>query len=217
METTAMCSGPHPFIPCPGVAKFTLQYTSGTDIMENILNVHHVDGSGWSDAQLSAMASTIATAWGANVAAQASTNIELSNVRATDLSSHTAPSILNTYAAFGSDATTMLPQGTTLAVKLTTDKRGRSYRGRIFHPGLTDHRLNTDTLTSVYASAIVNAWRAVRTAINAVANCELGVLSLCQNGSWLGTGVFTPSLNFDLADQYIDYQRRRSAGHARHH
>lgn len=211
-----MCSGPHPFIPCPGVSKYQLLVNAATDIMMNDLYVHHVDGSAWTAAQLSSMATVIANAWAANVAPTVNVNLELQNIRATDLTTHTGPSILNTYAAFGSDGTALLPLGTSFAIKKTTGLRGRSYRGRIYHPGLTDHRSFTDQLTSTYADAILTGWRAVRTAINGVTNCEEGVLSLCQNHAWLGTGVFTPSVSYDHTDYFVDYQRRRSQGHARH-
>lgn len=211
-----MCTGPHPYIPAPGVGKFTLIYNDVSGQEQNNLYVHHKDNSAWTDTQLNAMNSTIATAWASNVASTVSTSVILVNMRGTDLTTHTGPSHLGTYSAGGSDATAQLPQGTSYAIKKTTGLRGRSFRGRVFHPGLTDHRTNVDQLTTTYGDAILTGWRAVLTAINAVTNCEEGVLSLCQNGVWLGTGVFTPSVSYDHTDYYIDYQRRRAAAHNRH-
>lgn len=205
------------FIASPGGAQMTIMYTLSTgDIAENVLHLHHKDGTAWSASQLTSAGSAIATSWATNVAPQTRSDVTLQNIRVTDLSSNTGPSILETFGSGGTKTGSDLPAGVTLALKLSTAMRGRSYRGRIYFVGLANVMASQDKVDTTYANAIVNAWRAVMADINAITNVELAVLSYCNNKAWRPNGVLTPVTSIDLVDTNVDYQRRRSTGHAVH-
>lgn len=212
-----MCQGAHNFIPGPGVAKMTLQFTQGGDIAENNIYVHHKDNAAWTPTTLTAMAGIIGTSWGTHLKPYTSVLTVLSNIIGTDLTSHTGPSVSVPADNGGSDTVEALPFGTTFAVKLLTALRGRSYRGRVFQVGLTDRRDGTDQLAGSYAENILFGWNAMLADINGTTNSEQVVFSQCQNSTWLTTGISTPITTAALTDHNIDYQRRRAAAHSRHH
>lgn len=212
-----MCSGPHAFIPGPGVAKFILEFQQGADIAENTLWVHHKDGSAWTAAQLTTMATLIATTYESDFNPIVSNTTTLLQVVAADWSTQTGATVTVSALAGGTSTIQPLPYGVTLAFKMVTGLRGRSFRGRVYQTGLTDIRPSADVLNNAYATQLLTAWNAVLAAINGVTNCELVVFSQCHNGSWRATGVSTPVVTFQLTDFNLDYQRRRATAHSVHH
>jgi len=212
-----MCSGPHPFIPATGVLKLILEYSSDGDIAQNDLYIHHKDGSVWSAAQITAMHSTVHGAWVSHLQAYMSDQYTLTAFHSVDLSSSSGTYGDDTYSNPGLDTATAMPRGISFAIKFTTGQRGRSYRGRVFAVGLTDHRLHEDEIDHGYASDLITGWGAVGTAINGVTNCEHAVISQCHAGAWRAAAVVTPVLGYSSTDFYLDYQRRRALAHSRHH
>jgi hypothetical protein len=60
----------------------------------------------------------------------------------------------------------IIPQGSNV-IKMLTAKRGRSYRGRVFVPWLSEGQQNFGTLTGATVTSVTTAWVAFHTALTA--------------------------------------------------
>lgn len=103
------------------------------------------------------------------------------------------------------------PNNVAKAFTLNTGNRGRSYRGRVYIPGIPDSRFNVDnTVTSGFQTAILSglvdlAGRLVSDAF------VMAVASRFAGGAPRVTGVATPVTGF-AGDTILDSQRRRLPG-----
>lgn len=212
-----------PFVPCPGVAQFNLIYTSYGNNTENVLHVHHIDGTVWTAAQLAAMESVIIAWDGAHQKAFRVTDFGLISIIGRDLSSSSGQEASTTVVSAGTLGGPALPENCTLSFKKNTGLAGRSNRGRWYWVGLSQALQLADRYDGTTAINMTAALNALRDAILAVANCEPVVLSRFSGVDPVthkpiprGTGVSHPITNFSLVDNIIDSQRRRLPAHSRH-
>lgn len=126
----------------------------------------------------------------------------------------------------GGTASQAMPIGDALAVRFRTGLGGRARHGRIFLPGIpvTAGTVdNTSVLTAGYVTALLpdlTSW------LNAVNNNDcvldagdivrLVVASFVVAGAARLSALTTPVVSADLSDSFLDFQRRRAPGHARH-
>jgi hypothetical protein len=204
------------FVAAPGIAQFNCQYTSYSDYQENVWHVLHTDASSWTPAQLTAMNTAIANWDAASLAPRRSTAFTLFKIHARDLSVVNGNEVDGSYASAGSKAGTAFPENTTIAVEKASGLSGRSNRGRVFHIGLVEGDVTNDRVSGTETAALVAAYTALRTAVNAIANSQLVVLSKKNKDTGRATPLGIPILYFALTDGYVDSQRRRLPGHNRH-
>lgn len=211
------------FIPCPGVAQFNLVYSSYGNPTENVMHVHHVDNSAWTTTQLAAMESTIITWDGASAKSHRVSDFGLISIFGRDLTSAAGAESITTVLSQGTLAGPALPENCTISIKKDCGVAGRSFRGRWYWVGLAVSFMSADRYNQTECLAIVAALNALRDAVNAVANCELVVLSRFSGVNPTthkpiprGSGIATKMTNFSLVDNIIDNQRRRLPQHSRH-
>jgi len=111
----------------------------------------------------------------------------------------------------GDNSSEMAPMNVTVAVKLVTGLRGRSFRGRIFVVGLTKTSMNGDTLTG----DAVNNWKGIYESLLAE-KIEAGDPGWCVVSRWQNLlpraeGLATPIVSVEV-DPTVDSQRRRLLG-----
>lgn len=204
-----------PFVPCPNTAQVTMFYFSNGQKVANVW--HFLGTSPWTNTSLVALNGYM-LAWEAAQAAPArSTDVECYGCYSVDLSSQTGPFAQTAAAIFGSVPGNPLPNNVSLAVKMGTALRGRSYRGRHYWIGLTDGQLSADaqSVAATPAAAIAAILDHVRT--GAIPNGgALVVRSIRNAGAWRTTGVMTPCTGFTLVDTFVDSQRRRLPSHNVH-
>lgn len=139
------------------------------------------------------------------------------SVRATDLTTATSPSIINTYTPGTGGVAEATGQPSNVAIALTkrTLKRGRSYRGRNFIGGIPAAAFvsgDADTVNSTFISDVLADYAALAAAITAVdPAAQVGVFSRIQSGAPLTNGIFTEISSYAMNDK-MDSMRRRLTG-----
>jgi hypothetical protein len=120
-----------------------------------------------------------------------------------------APSVERFLAApvDGSLTSNSLPNNVSLAIKFSTEQRGRARRGRMYFAGLTDAQVEGNTVTVTAAGAITSAVRDMIQHLKSVTSTRHVVISRTTQPA-----TITEVTDIGTADRNIDSQRRRLAG-----
>lgn len=201
------------FIPTPNCVQAELIYLWAGQVCENVL--HYVKASPWTTDNMQELAEGLKNTWNSYIVSRCSDTLALTQIRITDLSSQDGP-VINYSTGLpiqGSQTPDSLPNNCALVVTKRTLKRGRSYRGRIFHPGLTENFVTGNEVISGTAAAIRDAWENFLLIDMTVAVDEalMVVLSLINDGAPREEGEATLVNNL-TTEGIIDSQRRRLPG-----
>lgn len=205
-----------PFVPCPRTAQVSMQYLTNGQKAANVL--HFIGVADWTTALLTSLLTYLDT-WESTHAAPVRCNTtEFTGAYAVDLSSQTGPwSSLSTVHT-GGETDPPVANNVTLAYKLATPLRGKSFRGRYYWIGLTQAQLTADRQSVASATAL-----SIGTIIDMIRSGSipnsgsLVVRSIKSGGAYRTTGVMTPVNAVVLTDFFVDSQRRRLPGHNVHH
>lgn len=141
--------------------------------------------------------------------------VVLQRLEITDLSANGAASVELGGAAgdSGQLGGVAMPSSVALVISLRTAFRGRSYRGRIYHIGLTETDVDGNQVLNARRVDLEAGYNALKTLQPAggAASGTLGVLSYYANKAVRGVPLFTPVTTLSI-DSYVDTQRRRLPG-----
>lgn len=185
-----------------------------SQVVENVYHVIQGDGATAPTVdQMTAVATAFKNWENVTAKAEHSNSLGLYNILVKDLTSRDAPAIdyQTGLPIQGANVGQALPGNVTVAIKWETGFRGRSFRGRTYHVGMTATQVLGDQLVVGTQASLLAIYRALIADVFAVPGCELGVVSYASHNAWRAAGLFTPiidcSINADL-----DSQRRRLAG-----
>lgn len=201
------------FIPVPNTVSATLIYqVSGQEVV-NVL--HYTKASPWNLSSMEELATGLVAWWDGNLDSVLSTQTTLVGIRIVDLESQTAEVLEWTTGLplAGTGAAPNLPNNVTMCVTKRTAKRGRSYRGRIYHPALRTDMVTGNTINLAAASQIANAYEQgilIDLPIT-VDEALMSVVSYVNEGQPRSTGEATLVTHMTF-DQTVDSQRRRLPG-----
>lgn len=202
--------------PASGVFRAVLQMRQDSQEIRNIL--HFSAAVGILPIGEVGLATDLETWWRTNIKPIQSNTVSLYSILVQDLGPASPPAHLRAVTAptTGSAAGTPLPNSVTIAMSLRTALSGRSYRGRIYHPGLISTHITGNSLTATQLAALLAAYRElINPAGGFFSNAkQLGVLSYYHNNAVRATPVFTPVSEVQC-DGIIDNQRRRLPGRGR--
>lgn len=223
------------FIPCPGIAEFAIETANPDgDIAINKVYVYQGVASAWTEASLVNLENTLDT-WlttgggaGQKYVDQMNTGATIQSINGRDLTTEFALTAVKTVSHAGTDATKALPAGVTKAITLRTGHAGRSFRGRMFMPWLTEAMQSSGDVNicdDTKLGNLVAMWSSLITAIPAgdaswhwgVLSRYSGVDSTTQRPIPRATGILTDITECGYSHKAFDYQRRRAPFHARHH
>lgn len=202
------------FIPFDRVAKLEAIFLADSQRVEN---VHHF----WFETaptqdDLEELAASYKTWWTTELGPHLSSALSLQLVKVTDLTIEDGMSI--EYATglpvSGSAASPMLPNNVTIALKWTTGRAGRSYRGRTYILGLREDIVSANLIDTVYGGQLVTAYQNLVVRNLSVNDAVMVVASRFNNNLPRVTGLATVVTNCSL-DRGIDSQRRRLPGRGR--
>lgn len=127
-----------------------------------------------------------------------------------DINAPVGESILVTPNA-GSGGASGLPNMNTIAVNFSTAKRGKSYHGRAYWPGIPNSvsYWSGNSIIAAYGAQIVDAWVAMLQDLFSDYSGIHVVPSRYTNGAARVTGEATPVTSYKLADLLLDTQRGR--------
>ncbi len=202
-----------PFIPIPQTAEVAVRVLQDG---QNLANVWHVRYEGAPTTTImQTIASTTITYWQDQLRPLVPGTVQLLEVSVVDQSEEggiaalLAPSSNNA----GTATSPAMPNATTIAVKKNTGRAGRSFRGRVYHIGLTEIQVQDNRITPTATAAINTAYSTLITRYTAI-NCEWVVASTQNNKVPRLVGVATPIVGVSV-DPVIDSQRRRLPGRGR--
>lgn len=204
-----------PFIPAPQVARAEIVFQYGGQVVEN---VYHFKADSPIDlASLSTLAGALATWWHDNFPGYFVSGNKMLKVITTALDDQYAPQFVFAPSS-GYEGTVLtasqLPGNCTAAVTLYTAKRGRSYRGRIFHVGLLEAHVTDNYVNGLMAIELFEKYHKLIEEPFGVNGWTLGVLSYYTEGAWRMTADFNACTSIVFSD-LIDNQRRRLTGRGR--
>lgn len=196
------------FIPVPGVARFELIFTAAGSRVENVYHVKKIATS-WDVTSLATVADKFIAWYDETLKSQVSSSVNLALVVATDHSSATGPRLEYTEGLpiAGSNAGVLLPNNATVAASWRTALRGRSYRGRTFHVGMTQSQVEGSNLAAGAQAALQLVYSNLMSAVND-SDHQLVVVSRFNQGTSRIIGAATPINNVTI-DPVVDSQRRR--------
>lgn len=203
-----------PYIPFANVAKVEI-----TALVDNqrVQNVFHMrNESGWTGQSAEDLLGYLET-WLDNVHAPCvGAHVSYLNLKLTDLTTQTglvaekAVEVMGALTGVGEEA---LPNGTAVVIKWVTNSRGRSFRGRTYHFGLTNSQVTLNTLESAARISIGASYETMYGQMQA-RGWPMVVASRVNNGAIRTAGVATIITGWSL-DATIDSQRRRLPGRGR--
>jgi len=205
-----MCTGAHDYIPVPDTAEVRLMYNTAGGLAENVINFEKAGG--WDLTSLAALAAAVEDSWESNISPIVAETITLTETVATDISTETGGQVTDIGGIAGGQPNPALPNNVTFVVSFRTASRGRSYRGRLYHVGLTENFVTLDSVGDSNAAAFQGDYESFFADIaTAVPGSSHVVVSRCSGGEWRDTAVVTPVTSY-FVDSTIDSQRRRLAG-----
>jgi len=205
-----MCTGTHPFIPAENTVKVELVYQTPGGLAVN--DIYFADDTSYNLEDIGVLAGEIKAWWATEVAGLVSSGVTLQKVRATDISEENGNFFEYTAGlpAAGTYPSSVLPGNVTGAIKFSTFRSGRSYRGRNFVVGLSEGAVTGDTILPDFTNGYKNAYDGLDDPA-VISKGHQVVVSLCQNGVWLTNAVVTPVTSRSM-DNTVDSQRRRLTG-----
>lgn len=205
----------HPFIPVPGVVKCEFVYQQDSQIIENVLHFKYTGGD-IGIAELIDITDGMLAFWTAVLKPIQVETVSLLRIKATDLTSQDGETYecVDTLPLPGNGLGGALPLNVTVVAKVGTVKRGRSYRGRIYHVGLQQTQVSGNHITAGTQTLLQTGYGALIG--NTYHGVEWGwvVVSYYTNGAWRTTGHAEP-VAYVTVDTTLDSQRRRLPGRGR--
>jgi hypothetical protein len=136
--------------------------------------------------------------------------IALTEVRMTDLTSEFAPgaSFVAGLPIAGQSVAAALPNNVALSITKRTPFRGRAYRGRIYHMGLTETQVVDNQVIQVTVDILIAAYELIREIVDVGGDIPMVVVSKYQGSVPRAAALVTPVSGFST-DGVIDSQRRR--------
>ncbi len=204
---------PNPYVPVPNVALVELIFRQDNQIMEQTFHV--LNAAQWDVSQLVQLGGVFKSWWQTNLLGGCSNTVQLIMIKLTDLTTATSPlyEYLTGLPIGGGNGSTAEPSNVTLAVKFTTNTRGRSYRGRTYHIGLTQNQVQGNVISVGQALYMRDGYFALIQAM-ITAGYQLVVASRRSAGAPRVTGISTVIIDVQV-DITLDSQRRRLPGRGR--
>lgn len=201
------------FIPIPNCVKVDLIQQWNGQVIDNVF--HFAGAAAWTVEDMYTLAATCENWWKTNMAPSLSTEIALVMIKVTDQSSQYGFGIEVAIGGSnsGSVNTPSVPNSVAVAVKLVTNLRGRSYRGRSYVAGIAAGNVSANTLAGPMVTALKEAYEALRDETFPGDN-KLVIASRFTASAPRTTGITTPVTGV-FVDATIDSQRRRLPGRGR--
>lgn len=200
------------FVPAPNIMMVEIRMTNAGQQIENRImcnNQGPVD-----EASLQAIATAVWDWWELTAAPLIPDEVLLREVVATDLTTQNgdqyvyAPDTTTTGEITGN----VQPNEVSLCMSLRSDSRGRSARGRLFWPAISQNSMiDANNVSTTFANSFIAA------GLSLIGICQeiapLTIVSYVSNKAPRPGGpVYFPVTNATLVDRVVDSQRRRKPG-----
>lgn len=197
-----------PFIPAPGILQAELVYNWDSQVVQNVLQFE--PDTALTPTLMLEVGLFLRNWWNTALKGSSPSNLQLVNIKLTDLTTVNAPSF--NYATglplVGTGGSPSLPNNCALVITKRTIFRGRSFRGRIYHPGLYESIVSGNTVDAGAVTSFVTAWSQLISFTTTGAAWNMVVMSRYSDLAPRSEAVSTEVLSMD-SDGVVDSQRRR--------
>lgn len=203
-----------PFISVPNTIQANLRLTWQGQEVENVF--HFLAPGAVTPADLAAVAEGVEDWWVTNMPIMVNADCVYREVYAVDLTTQTG-GVFTASGGSGTPGTASspsLPNHCTIAVSFRTAFRGRSYRGRAYHIGLTEAQVTGNAVVPSIITLLNSTYSLLLNTAN-FGGCALAIASRRLNNAPRVIGVATEVIDVVLADDTVDSQRRRLPGRGR--
>jgi hypothetical protein len=200
-----------PYVPVANVVQAELVFSWDSQVVENVL--HFQTSVPPNLVTMNELGAWLVSWWSTNVKPHVPATVSFINVKMTDLTVAFGPVVdyATSLPMVGTNASPSMPNNCALVITKRTALRGRSYRGRIYHVGLTEGNTVANQYNSGSVAALVTAYNLLRNVTLASATAFEVVVSRIQAGVPLAAGVST-TVTTHTCDGILDSQRRRLPG-----
>ena len=199
------------FIPTPNVVKVDLTYNWNGQICQNVL--HYDAGEAIIGDDLAPLAAALVAKMTGSYWTIVSDQCSLYEMTLTLQDSVSSAALVTSVGLpkVGTNASPSMPNNVSLCITKRTAKRGRSYRGRLYHVGLCENSVTGNNVATAHATIIKDYWATWLSVSFAPKNANMVVLSYQNNGLPRLEGEPTWIQGF-TTDEVVDSQRRRLPG-----
>jgi len=200
------------FIPVEDVCEVNIRQELAGEDMINTLYFH--SGTGWDIGSMADLADRLDTALIAGYASRHNVQSTYLGLRLRNLTVEAGEVIITSTASpiVGTSGGGSMPNNAAFAIKFTTTLAGRSYRGRIYHGGISGSMLSgVNTVDTGIAADLVTFYEDLVDAA-ALAGGQHVVVSRYHDNAPRTAGIATPVLSITFTDRTLDSQRRRLPG-----
>lgn len=209
-ESTAMCTGPHTFIPAPDTARVNMKYTSNGQKVQNVL--YFQKAGGWDSAGLTDLVAAVSARWDQIIKPVQNNGISLDTIEAVDAETEGGIGATTTVGvAGGNSGGALAPNNVTLVTKFSSNLTGRSHRGRVYFIGLGKDMISGNQAASGVSDGINTMWSDFFLAVETDTDSEHVIVSYCHLKAWRTTAEVTQVTNYSTENN-LDSQRRRLTG-----
>lgn len=199
------------FIPAPNCVEAVLRFVWSGQIVAITLSFCRPDTI--STSEMDTLAGDLYNWWLDELSNELSSDIVLEGINITDLTTQTSPSIFYpcVTGCAGGNAAGTVPNNVTLVTKFSTDSRGRSYRGRVYTPGISAVQLDSPVaFDPAFGTAITARYAELPTFVGPDGWTHV-VISRRNNNADRTTAVSTEITGYST-ELFVDSQRRRLEG-----
>lgn len=199
------------FIPVPNVVQTELLYTWQGQECATILA--YVSASPWNISKCEELGDGLEDAIQNGMRGFMSNTLQFNGIRFVDLSDQNGFvfDYVTGFPKTGALTGASMPNNVACVVTKRTPLRGRSFRGRIYMPGLTEDNVTANAIAGSLVTAYISFWNACLSFPLTADEALLCVVSRQSNNAPRTTGLATVVTHF-TCDGIIDSQRRRLPG-----
>lgn len=197
-----------PYIPADNVCQAELFQTWDTQSVENVL--HFRPNGSLTPTKMTELGAHIVTWWNTYIKGAMPTTLQLTQIKLTDLTLDIGP-VVNHATGLplaGTNGSPSLPNNCAIVLTKRTLLRGRSFRGRIYVPGLVEAYVTGNTYAPGNLATTVTDWSRLLTFTTASDTWDMVVVSRYNANAPRVNAVITEVSSLD-SDGVIDSQRRR--------
>lgn len=200
-----------PFIPFANTVRAALTFISLDQVCVNVF--HYMVDEGPSMQTMMDLGDGLITWWTTNLRAEVHSGVTLYQVEVINLTQQNAPGVIRTTGLplAGTSSSAAMPNNVTVAISWKTSLRGRSFRGRTYHIGLTESNCENNYLTTAFAASLQTAYEDLLAINTDVGPAVLVVASRQYNGVVRTNGVAT-IVESCVVDRGLDSMRKRLPG-----
>lgn len=200
-----------PFIPATNVVQAQLIFQGNAQRMQNVIHFKRSDP--WDEYTMTTLAANLKSWDDTELSTKRASTISLTAIELRDLTTENGLiyAIEFNPATPGTRTSPALPYNVTIAVSLRSVQAGRSFRGRIYHVGLTVDQVSGNTLLSTAGTGIQATYALLAVDVAESVLSELVILSKFHNNQPRTQAVATPVRTIQV-ENILDSQRRRLPG-----